>query len=114
MYLTVQLCKAIEELHSADVLHCSLSPKHVLLRLSVGKRTAKWGNWSAVDTDGWLNFGVCLIDYSNAIDRRAFERGQRFVGQPPVVDEEFQCAEMLDGRPWDVQRDLHGIASVVH
>jgi hypothetical protein len=113
VYLTIELCKAVEQLHAADVLHCSLSPKHVLLRVSLGSKTGKWCDWS-VSAPAWDDYGVCLIDFSNAVDRRAFPAGQRFVGQPPVVDEVYMCAEMHDGQPWDVQSDLHGIASVVH
>ena len=48
--------------------------------------------------DAAKGHGLCLLDFGRAVDLTAFSDEIKFLGS--CGTEGFQCAQMLEGKPW--------------
>ncbi|PHH92229.1 hypothetical protein CDD83_8340 [Cordyceps sp. RAO-2017] len=113
LFLTVELMRTVEALHSKGILHGDIKPDNCLLRLD--HMTSDQGlssQWRADGGGGWSTRGLVLIDFGRAIDMKAFEPDVEFIADWKTSAQD--CAEMREGRPWTWQIDYHGLAGTIH
>lgn len=91
MYLALGLLDAVDSLHRADVIHLDIQPSTI-----------------GVSGDG----NIFLLDYHHAVDRRLYPPGQLY--EWDLQSTFFDCAEMLEKKPWGFQIDNHGIAISIY
>lgn len=113
MWLTVELFRTVEALHSKHIIHGDLKGDNVLVRFDdPGMET----DWSATyfpsGAHGWSSKGICLIDFGRGIDLKQFVPNVAFIADWKTS--EADCAEMRELRPWTYQVDYHGMAGIVH
>ncbi|WFD27543.1 non-specific serine/threonine protein kinase [Malassezia nana] len=110
MFFVVELCRVVEGLHTAGILHGDLKIDNCMIRAD---DTDEWSATYAPDgSGGWAAKGVTLIDFGRAIDLWCYEPGQRFLADwaPGAQD----CVEMREMRPWTYQADYYGLASIAY
>lgn len=72
IYLTVELLKIIEVLHSIGIIHGDLKSDNCMIRFSHSK---EWSDtYSRYGSDGWFNKSITLIDFGRAIDMTLFSK----------------------------------------
>ncbi|XP_064403881.1 uncharacterized protein LOC135349290 isoform X3 [Halichondria panicea] len=99
LYLTCELATAVAALHQCKILHTAIAPHNIMirdLRMFQDVRSA-------------LGHGVCLLDFSTAVDLTCFPDDVSFVGSGRTV-----CPQMKEGKPWKWQVDYFGLAGVIH
>ncbi|WFD23581.1 non-specific serine/threonine protein kinase [Malassezia equina] len=110
MFYVIELCRVVEGLHTAGLLHGDLKIDNCMIRAD---DTDEWSTTYDPDgAHGWANKGVTLIDFGRAVDLWCYVPGQRFVADwaPGAQD----CMEMREMRPWTYQADYYGLASIAH
>ncbi|KAI2638030.1 Mad3/BUB1 homology region 1-domain-containing protein [Xylaria nigripes] len=123
MFLTIELLRTVEALHSKQIMHGDLKVDNCLLRLDDTPLSLSQSQlqsqaqglspqWRADGSGGWSSRGVVLIDFGRGIDMRAFEKDVQFIADWKTTKED--CAEVREGRPWTWQLDYHGLAGIVH
>ncbi|KAI1433037.1 Mad3/BUB1 homology region 1-domain-containing protein [Xylaria sp. CBS 124048] len=127
MFLTIELLRTVEALHSKQIMHGDLKVDNCLLRLddspvllspsksqsqNQSQQSTLSTQWRADGSGGWSSRGVVLIDFGRGIDMRAFEKDVQFLADWKTTKED--CAEVREGRPWTWQLDYHGLAGIVH
>ncbi|CCG84120.1 protein of unknown function [Taphrina deformans PYCC 5710] len=112
MFITVELLRTVEALHSRGMMHGDLKSDNCLLRFS----DVKDNEWSSIyqrdGSAGWQHKGISLIDFGRGIDMKNFEGGVQFISDWKT--DEQDCVEMREARPWTYQIDYHGLACISH
>lgn len=113
MWLTVELLRTVEALHSKQIIHGDLKGDNVLVRFDDPGPETDWSpTYFPSGAHGWASKGVCLIDMGRGIDMKQFVPGVAFIADWKTT--EADCAEMRELRPWTYQVDYHGLAGIVH
>ncbi|GAA5997609.1 uncharacterized protein JCM10292_000967 [Rhodotorula paludigena] len=114
MFFVVELLRALEGFHSAGFVHGDLKIDNCLLRLEdvPGGARAWAATYDPSGANGWSSKGLKLIDFGRTVDLSAFPAGQTFSSNQET--DQFDCAEMREGRPWTFEPDYFGAASIAH
>lgn len=112
MFLTIELFRTIEALHSKGIIHGDLKADNCLIRFDP-TTDAEWASRYTRDgSGGWNKKGISLIDFGRGVDMKVFEPNVQFVADWKTDQQD--CAEMREMRPWTYQIDYHGLAATVH
>nr|POE93635.1 checkpoint serine/threonine-protein kinase bub1 [Quercus suber] len=113
MWLTIELLRTTEALHSKSLIHGDLKGDNVLVRFDDPGTETDWSpTYFANGAHGWAAKGVCLIDFGRGIDTKHFVPNVGFIADWKTT--EADCAEMRELRPWTFQIDYHGLAGIIH
>ncbi|KAK6393030.1 hypothetical protein LTR65_002721 [Meristemomyces frigidus] len=113
MWLTVELLRTVEALHSKQLIHGDLKGDNVLVRFDDPGSETDWSpTYFPSGAHGWASKGVCLIDFGRGVDMKQFAPNVAFIADWKTS--EADCAEMRELRPWTYQIDYHGLAGIVH
>lgn len=113
MWLTVELFRTVEALHSKQMIHGDLKGDNVLVRFDDPGMETDWSpTYFSSGAHGWASKGICLIDFGRGIDMKQFVPNVAFIADWKTS--EADCAEMRELRPWTYQVDYHGMAGIVH
>jgi checkpoint serine/threonine-protein kinase len=113
MWLTAELFRTIEALHSKQMIHGDLKGDNVLVRFDDPGMETDWSpTYFSSGAHGWASKGICLIDFGRGIDMKQFLPNVAFIADWKTS--EADCAEMRELRPWTYQVDYHGMAGIVH
>ncbi|CUM62820.1 uncharacterized protein PRCAT00000378001 [Priceomyces carsonii] len=111
VFLTVELCKAVEGLHGIGIIHGDLKADNCMLRFESIK--SQWSeNYSRLGDFNWSAKGITLIDFGRAIDVTLFEDNVKFISDWET--DEQDCPQMNKNEPWKYEADYYGLASVIH
>ncbi|CAG90982.2 DEHA2G21384p [Debaryomyces hansenii CBS767] len=110
IYLTVELLKIIEVLHSIGIIHGDLKSDNCMIRFSHSK---EWSDtYSRYGSDGWFNKSITLIDFGRAIDMTLFNQNAQFVSNWETDQQD--CPQMNKHEPWSFEADYYGLASIIY
>lgn len=113
MFITIELFRTIEALHSKGILHGDLKADNCLARFDPIPDSDVWSSKYRRDgSGGWEKKGVALIDFGRGIDMTVFRPDVQFIADWKTSPQD--CAEMRELRPWTYQIDYHGLAGIVH
>ena len=114
IFFTIELLRAVEDLHNVNFIHGDLKIDNCLIRLGDVPSTDWSAQYSRAGQDCWADKGVKLIDFGRAIDLELFPAGtaQTFVGEWET--DQRDCVEMREGRAWSYQTDYSGLASICY
>ena len=113
MWLTVELLRTVEALHSKQIIHGDLKGDNVLIRFDDPGTETDWSpTYFPSGAHGWASKGICLIDMGRGIDMKQFMPNVAFIADWKTS--EADCAEMRELRPWTYQIDYHGLAGIIH
>ena len=113
MWLSVELLRTVEALHSKQIIHGDLKGDNVLIRFDDPGVETDWSpTYFPSGAHGWASKGVCLIDMGRGIDMKQFVPNVAFIADWKTS--EADCAEMRELRPWTYQIDYHGLAGIIH
>ncbi|KAK0978119.1 protein kinase [Friedmanniomyces endolithicus] len=113
MWLTVEMLRTVEALHSKQLIHGDLKGDNVLVRFDDPGAETDWSpTYFSSGAHGWASKGVCLIDFGRGVDMKQFVPNVAFIADWKTT--EADCAEMRELRPWTYQIDYHGLAGIVH
>jgi checkpoint serine/threonine-protein kinase len=113
MWLTVEIFRTVEALHSKQMIHGDLKGDNVLVRFDDPGMETDWSpTYFSSGAHGWASKGICLIDFGRGIDMKQFVPNVAFIADWKTS--EADCAEMRELRPWTYQVDYHGMAGIVH
>jgi len=109
MFLTVELLRTVEGLHSKNILHGDLKADNCLIRFDEGELTEPYRRDGSA---GWSKKGIALIDFGRGIDMKLFPEKVQFIADWETDDQD--CPEMREMRPWTYQVDYWGLAGIIH
>lgn len=109
MFLTIELVRSVEGLHSKNILHGDLKADNCLIRFDEGDLT---DTYRRDGTCGWSTKGIALIDFGRGIDMKLFPDKVSFIADWETDDQD--CPEMREMRPWTYQVDYWGLAGIIH
>ncbi|BGP35745.1 protein kinase [Rhodotorula toruloides] len=114
MFFVVELLRIVEAFHTAGFIHGDLKIDNCLLRLEEvpGGARAWSSSYDPSGANGWSSKGLKIIDYGRTIDTTAFPASQAF--STNIEADQFDCAEMREGRPWTFETDYFGVASIAY
>ena len=113
MWLTVELLRTVEALHSKQIIHGDLKGDNVLVRFDDPGPETDWSpTYFPSGAHGWASKGICLIDMGRGVDMKQFIPNIAFIADWKTT--EADCAEMRELRPWTYQIDYHGLAGIIH
>lgn len=114
MFFVVELLRILEGFHGAGFIHGDLKIDNCLLRLEEvpGGARAWSSSYDPSGANGWSSKGLKIIDYGRTIDTTTFSAGQSFTAN--IEADQFDCAEMREGRPWTFEPDYFGVASIAY
>ncbi|KAK5108489.1 hypothetical protein LTR62_008228 [Meristemomyces frigidus] len=113
MFLTVELFRTVEALHSKQLIHGDLKGDNVLVRFDDPGEEVDWSpTFFPSGAHGWASKGISLIDFGRGIDMKHFVPGVGFLADWKTT--ESDCSEMREMRPWTYQIDYYGLAGIVH
>lgn len=113
MWLTVELLRTVEALHSKQLIHGDLKGDNVLVRFDDPGTETDWSpTYFPSGAHGWASKGVCLIDFGRGVDMKQHVPNVGFIADWKTS--EADCAEMRELRPWTYQIDYHGLAGIIH
>lgn len=112
IFLTVELLRTVEALHTRGLLHGDLKSDNCLLRLEDIKESEWSSTYRRDGSDGWQHKGITMIDFGRGIDMRNFDPNVQFIADWKT--DEQDCVEMREARPWTYQIDYHGLACIAH
>ncbi|KAH3672247.1 hypothetical protein WICMUC_004342 [Wickerhamomyces mucosus] len=102
IFLTIELLKVIESLHSINIIHGDLKPDNCMLRF----------NDASSDDKNKNSRGIKLIDFGRSIDMTLFPKNSEF--RSSWKTDQQDCSEMREGKTWTYQADYYGIAGIIH
>jgi checkpoint serine/threonine-protein kinase len=109
MFLTIELLRTVEGLHSKNILHGDLKADNCLIRFDEGDLVESYRRDGSA---GWSKKGIALIDFGRGIDMKSFVEKVRFIADWETDDQD--CPEMREMRPWTYQVDYWGLAGIIH
>ncbi|KAF2722368.1 hypothetical protein K431DRAFT_345632 [Polychaeton citri CBS 116435] len=113
MWLSVELLRTVESMHSKQLIHGDLKADNILVRFDDPSAETDWNaTYFPSGAHGWSSKGVCLIDFGRGIDMNHFVPNVGFIADWKTTDAD--CAEMRELRPWTYQIDYHGLAGIIH
>jgi len=112
MFLTVELLRVTECLHSQSLIHGDIKADNCLVRFDPIADNAWSSRYEPDGSGGWSRKGVTFIDFGRGIDMKLFHPEVQFIADWKTDQQD--CAEMRAMRPWTYQVDYHGIAAVIH
>lgn len=110
IFLTVDLLKLIEDLHSIDIIHCDLKADNCMV--SLADTNELFEPYFAEGKNPWAYRNITLIDFGRAIDMRLYGQGARFLSNWET--DEQDCPQMNQGKPWNYEADYYGLACIIH
>jgi len=117
LFYAAGMLEALDQLHGADFLHADVKPDNVCLRFGAPDDCAFSGKKpKACAALAAAGYGVTLIDYSLAVDLRAFADGQRFEsasGSPAQV-EQYCWPPARKGASWRKEIDHYALGAILH
>lgn len=112
MFLSVELLRTVEALHTRGILHGDLKADNCLIRFD-SLADATWSaRYRRDGADGWDKKGISLIDFGRGIDMKLFSPNVQFIADWKTDQQD--CAEMREMRPWTYQIDYYGLAAIIH
>lgn len=113
MWLSIELLRTVEALHSKGIIHGDLKGDNVLVRFDDPGQETDWSpTYFSSGAHGWASKGICLIDFGRGVDMKQFVPNVGFIADWKTS--EADCAEMREMRPWTYQVDYHGLAGIIH
>ena len=114
IFFTIELLRAVEDLHTVNFIHGDLKIDNCLIRLGEVPNSDWSAQYSRAGMDCWADKGIKLIDFGRAIDLELFPAGtaQTFTGDWET--DQRDCVEMREGRAWSYQTDYSGLASICY
>ena len=109
MFLTIELLRTVEGLHSKGILHGDLKADNCLVRFDDGDLTE---SYRRDGTCGWSTKGIALIDFGHGIDLKLFPDKVQFIADWETDDQD--CPEIREMRPWTYQVDYWGLSAIIH
>ncbi|QLL33567.1 hypothetical protein HG536_0E04780 [Torulaspora globosa] len=108
MFMTIELMKVVEALHSVGIVHGDLKPDNCMIRFETGSL----GPYQADGSEGWDRKGIYLIDFGRSFNMSLFEPGTKFKANWKTDQQD--CVEMTKGIPWSYEADYFGLAGIIH
>ncbi|QLQ81128.1 hypothetical protein HG537_0E04830 [Torulaspora globosa] len=108
MFMTIELMKVVEAIHSVGIIHGDLKPDNCMIRFEAGSL----GPYQADGSEGWDRKGIYLIDFGRSFDMSLFEPGTKFKANWKTDQQD--CLEMTKGMPWSYEADYFGLAGIIH
>lgn len=108
MFITIELIKVVEAIHSVGIIHGDIKPDNCMIRFESGKL----GPYQADGSEGWSKKGIYLIDFGRSFDMTLFKPGTKFKANWRTDQQD--CVEMRKGRPWSYEADYFGLAGIIH
>lgn len=112
MFLTIEVLRTVEALHTAGIIHGDLKADNCLIRCEPTPDLTWNPRYRANGSEGWVQKGICLIDFGRGIDMKLFPSNVQFVADWKTDHQD--CAEMREMRPWTWQVDYHGVAAIAY
>ncbi|KAL7271844.1 protein kinase [Rhizina undulata] len=112
MFLSVELLRTVEALHSKGLLHGDLKADNCLVRFEPVHENEWQSRYRKDGSAGWNKKGIALIDFGRGIDMKLFNANVQFIADWKTDQQD--CAEMREMRPWTYQVDYHGLAAIIH
>ncbi|KAK6463094.1 Mad3/BUB1 homology region 1-domain-containing protein [Scheffersomyces coipomensis] len=110
IYLTIELLKMVEVLHSIGILHGDLKADNCMLRLEADDHWSE--QYNRYGLDGWSKKSLTLIDFGRSVDLELFNDNVQFLSNWKTDQQD--CPQMNKGEPWSYEADYYGIASIIH
>ncbi|TFK47794.1 hypothetical protein OE88DRAFT_1617395, partial [Heliocybe sulcata] len=113
-FLSIELLRLVEGIHSAGFIHGDLKIDNCLLRLEdVPGGLSAWSTiYQPSGKDGWEYKGIKLIDFGRTIDTQVFPAGQQYIADWPA--DARDCFEIRENKPWTYQTDYFGLAGIIY
>jgi len=114
MFLTIEILRTMEGLHSKGIIHGDLKADNCLVRFSPLDPGEEWESRYRRDgSGGWKRKGITLIDFGRGVDMKIFPPHIQFIADWKP-DDAVDCIEVREMRPWTYQIDYHGCAGIIH
>lgn len=108
MFITIELIKVVEAIHSVGIIHGDLKPDNCMIRFEHGLL----GPYQADGSEGWSRKGIYLIDFGRSFDMSLFKPGTKFKANWRTDQQD--CLEMRQGKLWSYEADYFGLAGIIH
>ncbi|KAG2732950.1 hypothetical protein G9P44_003940 [Scheffersomyces stipitis] len=112
IFLTVELLKSIEMLHSIGILHGDLKADNCMIRFQPVDHNEWSEAYSRYGHNGWSNKSITLIDFGRAIDLTLFDEEVQF--KCDWETDQQDCPQMNENKPWSFEADYYGLATIIH
>ena len=112
MFLSIELLRTVEAMHSKCLLHGDLKADNCLIRFENTPDNTWSARYQRDGSNGWLKKGITLIDFGRGIDMEVFQPTVQFIADWKTDNQD--CAEMRELRPWTYQVDYFGLAAIIH
>ncbi|KAG0643780.1 Mad3/BUB1 homology region 1-domain-containing protein [Tuber brumale] len=112
MFLSIELLRTVEAMHSKGILHGDLKADNCLIRFENTPDNIWSARYQRDGSNGWLKKGITLIDFGRGIDMKLFPPAVQFIADWKTDNQD--CAEMRELRPWTYQVDYFGLAAIIH
>ncbi|PWW75153.1 hypothetical protein C7212DRAFT_198905 [Tuber magnatum] len=112
MFLSIELLRTVEAMHSKGLLHGDLKADNCLIRFENTPDSTWSARYRRDGSSSWLKKGITLIDFGRGIDMKLFQPTVQFIADWKTDNQD--CAEMRELRPWTYQVDYFGLAAIIH
>jgi checkpoint serine/threonine-protein kinase len=111
MYFAVEILRAIETLHSGNIIHGDIKPDNFMIRFD-SSEILQTKNYQKSGEAGWHSRGIKIIDFGRGIDVKLFPPQVQFTADWKMDQQD--CVEMQQEQTWTYQADYHGIAAIIY
>ncbi|XP_046387162.1 mitotic checkpoint serine/threonine-protein kinase BUB1-like [Ischnura elegans] len=108
LFFTIDIVNSVRVLHGCNVIHGSIRPENLLIGDVPDVSKLSWND----EQFRRLLPVLQLINMGKCIDMTLFPRNVCF--KSTSQEDQHQCIEMQNGKPWTYQIDLYGIAFTMH
>ncbi|KNC86179.1 BUB protein kinase [Sphaeroforma arctica JP610] len=106
LFYTIELLKAVQILHSNQIVINGFCSDKILLRH--GNMMSLSDVWDADGSGGWEDHGLFLEDLSKGIDMNLFSNGTKFTGPMP------RWGSIPNREEWSYEVDMFDVANTIH